>query len=276
MSRTVIILSISSGIGAYLAQAYLRQGCRVIGTYRSSPPRGISASANCRLYALDVHAPQSVKRFINQLKKQGVVWDTVISCVGEPRPLQAFFKADIDQWSQSVGINSIDQLALIHGLYPLRATTSNVVFFAAGGTNNAVVDFSAYTIGKMVLIKMCEFLDAENPDMNIFIAGPGWTRTKIHKTIAQDPKVGKAKKRETLARLKADDGTPLEDIFAYIEWLCLQGKLVAGGRNFSVVHDPWKKSKGLPLKKALLKDNGMYKLKRHGNAFGLSGKGAHA
>ncbi len=272
MRPTVIILSISSDIGAYLAQEYLRQGYRVIGTYRHLPPNTFKKSVNCLLYPLDIHVPLSVKRFIAKLKDQGIKWDTVISCVGEPRPLQAFFKADLNQWAASVEINSVDQLKVIHGLYPLRVKKSNVVFFAAGGTNNAVIDFSAYTIGKIMLMKMCEFLDAENPDMNVFIVGPGWTNTKIQGLIANDPKAGKARRQETLAKLKANQGTPLGDIFTYIEWLCRAGKAVAGGRNFSVVYDPWKKGNGYALKQALLKDQGMYKLKRHRNDFSLMEK----
>ncbi len=265
--RTVIILSVSSDIGLYLAKAYLSAGCRVIGTFRTGAPTHELKSPHCTLFPLDIHDETSMKHFLAGLKRRKITWDTVISSVGEPKPLQAFFKADIKQWQRSVEINGLDQLRVLHGLYPLRTKKSNVVFFAGGGMNNAVINFSAYTLGKVTLAKMCEFLDAENPDMNIFIVGPGLTKTKIHESIIKDPHVSVQKKKETVDFLKHKQGTPLEDIFACIEWLCRAGKNVAGGRNFSVVHDPWKGKKGTLLAKALRQDKGMYKLKRHGNDF---------
>lgn len=133
--------------------------------------------------------------------------------------------------------------------------------------NGTVLNFSAYTVSKIMLAKMCEFLDAENKDMNIFIVGPGWTKTKIHHTILSDKRTAKAKVKETKDFLKEKEGTPLEDIFNSIEWLRAQGKSVVSGRNFSIVYDPWKEKTRDRLVKALLKDADMYKLRRQGNTF---------
>jgi hypothetical protein len=59
-----------------------------------------------------------------------------------------------------------------------------------------------------------------------------------------------------------DEGTSMNNIFDCIEWLCQKGKKVAGGRNFSVVHDKWGNEK---LADILESDNNMYKLRRAGN-----------
>jgi len=118
-----------------------------------------------------------------------------------------------------------------------------------------------------MLAKMCEFLDAENKDLNVFIVGPGWTKTKIHHTILSDKRTVKAKVLETRDFLKNKNGTSLDDIDECVDWLCAQGKPVAGGRNFSVVYDPWRKDKREKLKKALKSDPNMYKLRRSKNEF---------
>jgi hypothetical protein len=109
---------------------------------------------------------------------------------------------------------------------------------------------------------MCELLDAENPELNVFIVGPGWTRTKTHNEILSDPCVSREKKRETELFLAQHEGTSMDDIFRSIEWMCGQGREVAGGRNFSVVHDPWGTSE---LASQLAKDKEMYKMRRFGN-----------
>ena len=48
----------------------------------------------------------------------------------------------------------------------------------------------------------------------------------------------------------------------FITWLFQQPKKVVSGRNFSLNNDLWKNEK---IKKLLLKDNNIYKLRRFGN-----------
>jgi NAD(P)-dependent dehydrogenase (short-subunit alcohol dehydrogenase family) len=114
---------------------------------------------------------------------------------------------------------------------------------------------------------MSEYLDAENKDLNVFIVGPGWTRTKIHDQVLQGKAVAQARIEETKRFMDSQGGTSLDEIFECIEWLRSEGKSLAGGRNFSVVYDPWRKKTRAQLIKALKVDSGMYKLRRHGNGF---------
>lgn len=274
-SPTVVILSVSSDIGLFLAGQYLSLGYNVVGTYRSAKAVvSLRRHSHCRLFACDVHKKAQLTAFIKEVKALKIQWDAFISCVGHPLPLTAFFDTDFDLWQASVEVNCLDQLRALHMLYPHRRSkgTPDVVFFAAGGANNAVVNFSAYTIGKIMLTKMCEFLDAEEAGLNVFIVGPGWTRTKTHELILNDPGVSKAKSEETKKFLAGKAGTPLIDIFECIQWLRSQGRAVAGGRNFSIVYDPWRQDRRAKLSKQLRADKNMYKLRRHHNDF-LQDKG---
>lgn len=267
--RTVFILSISSDIGLFLGQQYLADGYQVIGTYRHD--KGLSdlkKNKHCDLIQCDISKPKDVVQLASYFKKRKLTWDVFISCVGHPLPVVAFFHSDFQEWSDSVYINSIGQLHALHALYPYRHKKSaDVVLFAGGGMNGAVKDFSAYTISKIMLAKMCEFLDVENKDINIFIVGPGWTKTKIHQTILGDSRSSKQKVQETKDFLKEKQGTLLSEIFECINWLRKQEKGVVSGRNFSIVYDPWRKDKRERLVKALKQDPHMYKLRRQGNAF---------
>ena len=269
MKKTVIILSVSSDIGLHLARKYLNQGFRVIGTYRSKSKLKIfEDEQDCSLIKCDVFQKADLDRLAAKIKGLKVRWDVFISCVGHPLPVRPFFECDFDEWAASVHVNSIAQLRALHVLYPLRNTKkADAVFFAGGGANGAVLNFSAYTIAKIMLTKMCEFLDAENKNLNIFIVGPGWTKTKIHHTILSDRKTAKDKVSETRRFLKGKQGTSLDDIYACIDWLCREGKTIASGRNFSIAHDPWRKPLQQKLIKALSGDKDMYKLRRQGNSF---------
>src|SRR3989338_3103123 len=268
--KTIVILSVSSDIGLDLAKRYLKAGYHVVGTYRSKALiQDLKKEAHCDLFYCDVSDEKSVEVFAKDFKKLNCRWDAFISCVGLPQPLTAFFKTDFNRWNDSVHVNSIEQLRAVHALYPFKRVEgmADVVFFAGPATNGPIRDMSAYAISKIMLIKMCELLDAENPDLNVFIVGPGWTRTKTHQTILNDKEISKEKYDLTIDFLNNKEGTPLKDIYDCIEWLRQEGKGVASGRNFSIVHDAWKEKAAEALAKELRHDPNMYKLRRHRNDF---------
>jgi hypothetical protein len=56
----------------------------------------------------------------------------------------------------------------------------------------------------------------------------------------------------------------MAEIRGLIDWCFTQPREVTGGRNFSVVHDPWRGG-GAELATALGSDQEAFKLRRHGN-----------
>jgi len=210
---------------------------------------------------------QEISSFVKNFEELGLKWDIFISLPCTPLPLKAFFECDFEEWSESVHLNAIEQLRILHHLHPFRnnKSISDVVLFAGGGVNNAVKNFSAYTISKIMLIKMCEFIDAENKDLNIFILGPGWTKTKAHYITLENVDKDSDKYRETVDFLSNRKGTSMDDIFNCVSWLCSQGKSIASGRNFSVVNDKWHGKKSEILAGELKKDSNIYKLRRFKN-----------
>lgn len=257
--------SLSSDIGLELARRYRRDGWLIAGTYRSAESLpAMREVAGQNLWYCDLDNVDSIHAAAEAFRVTGLQWRTFVSCASQPQPLTAFFETQFDAWSQSVHVNAIEQLRFLHAVHGRRVsdTVCDVVFFAGPGTNSAVVNFSALTIGKMMLIKMCELLDAECPDLNAFIIGPGWTRTKTHATIINDPGVSLEKRRETVAFLRSQEGTSFDDIYDCIRWLSAGGRKRAGGRNFSVVHDLWGDAR---LAAALANTPSMYKFRRSGN-----------
>lgn len=272
MSQTdrplVILIAATSDIGIDMARRYVADGYDVIGTYRSTTLlTELEDLPHCDLVPLDITRKDDVRVFAARLVREGRRWRTVVSCVGDQRPVGRFFDTEFDDWESSVNVNFVHQLRVVHALYPSRDPLgANVVFFAGGGTNNPVPYYTGYTIAKIALIKMCELLDAEANDLNVFIVGPGWTRTKSHRPTLEldDPSRAGANYEKTRRFMESGDGTPLVDIYNCIQWLIAQGRAVAGGRNFSVVHDPWR---GQPewLAGQLRDDPNMFKLRRFRN-----------
>lgn len=263
-----MIASVSSDIGAFLARHFVTAKDNVYGTFRDPARvpedlRGLGV----HLFQCDVDSDVSVKEMHGELRDQNFNWDLFISAVGVLEPIGRFVDLDFAQWEKSVITNSISQLRLLHALYGLRSRERivNAVFFAGGGTNGPFDNFSAYCLGKIALLKMCELLDSECPDLHVSILGTGWVRTKIHRqTLAAGGNGGENLER-TRQFLESDfAGTSLSDIAECIEWCIAAPKSATSGRNFSIVHDQWREGGGLLA--ALESNRDKYKLRRFGNS----------
>ena len=260
--KTLILLSITSDIGKFLAHQYVGRGWKVIGTYRQAKHLDdLRQLKNCLLIKCDVVNKSDINRLALKLKSQALRWDRIISCVGDLLPAQPFFESDFEQWEASIHVNALGQLRAVHALYAYRHNKTQVVFFAGGGVNKAVTDITAYTASKIMLTKMVEYLDAENKDMTFMIIGPGWTKTKIHDAVLKTKGVAKSKLNQTRYDFKNKPSTSLMDIDACIDFLCSLPKQTVSGRNFSVVFDPWRKNANNLISK-LNKDTGLFKLRR--------------
>ncbi len=135
------------------------------------------------------------------------------------------------------------------------------MFFAGGGTNQAFVNYSAYAVAKIALIKMCEQIHAETSEANAFAIGPGYVKTRIHdETCRAGPLLAGPNYARTVQQLETP-GTTMDDIYRHMCWCMAQGRQVAGGRNFSTVHDPWR-SGGEALAHSLRSDQDRYRLRR--------------
>jgi NAD(P)-dependent dehydrogenase (short-subunit alcohol dehydrogenase family) len=268
MPGSVIIAAISSDIGVKLAQLYRAQGVEVIGTYRSSDNLAeLKADAGIYLVHCDLTDAASVRSAAAEIAALGRPWQRLISAAGQLTPIGGFFGRDFDEWAASLSLNSVAQMRLLHALYPHRDQSSlaKVAFLVGGGINGPFRNYSAYCLGKVMLVKLCELLDDEYPDLHAIAVGTGWVNTKIHRQTVEAGDDAGINLRRTLEFLDSgQQGTTIEDIFGCIEWAFGAGRAATSGRNFSVVHDGWRDG-GEALIARLAADPNIYKLRRHGN-----------
>jgi NAD(P)-dependent dehydrogenase (short-subunit alcohol dehydrogenase family) len=270
-----VVLGASADIGRKISEMLLADGHSVVGTYRRDFPEQdeLARKHGMTLVQADLTDPGDVQRFADQVGARGQPWKFLFSSVGSSEPIGRFFELDFESWGRSININFTSQLRAIHALYPHRDRTGvvDVGLLAGGGTNNPFRCYSAYCVAKVGLIKMCELLDDEAEDLNIFILGPGFVRTKTHYETLQAGN----RAEENLERVRefmeaGVQGTRFEDIYECLRWSREKGRGVVGGRNLSVVHDPW----GSELLAAELgRDREMFKLRRARNGFMINEKG---
>jgi NAD(P)-dependent dehydrogenase (short-subunit alcohol dehydrogenase family) len=241
----------------------------VKGTYRSKEGiRGLPAAIEA--VQCDLSSRESVSATQNWMREHCQGWRALVVAAGTEEPIGPFWDCDPDEWDRGIEVNSLGPLRLVRGLYALRdrAGSGAVAFFSGSGTNNAAPAYSAYCVSKIMLIKMCELLDAESADTSFFIIGPGIVRTKIHEeTLKANARAG-ANHRRVIDFLRSSNaGTSHDDIYACVRWCMNAGKKIVGGRNISLVHDAWRDGHADVLGKWLAGDANRYKLRRFGNEY---------
>lgn len=263
----IIIFGVSADIGQNICRLYQRDGARILGTYRNdfAGREALGKLSGVTLFQCDLTSLSDIERFARFVAESGYVWESLFSSVGTSEPIGRFFELNFDDWAHSVDINMISQLRAIHALYPMRDKSKivDIALLAGGGTNNPFRCYSAYCVAKIGLIKMCELIDDEAEDVNMFILGPGFVKTKTHyETLRAGSKAENNLSRVERFMSSADNGTSFEDIYKCLEWSKKMGRDIVGGRNLSVVHDPWGMDK---LASELKLDKNMYKLRRYRN-----------
>jgi NAD(P)-dependent dehydrogenase (short-subunit alcohol dehydrogenase family) len=263
--KKVIVIAAGSDIGAYMAEHYIRLGAIVYGTYRSMTPEvSRLQAAGAILFPMDINSRQAVDDFVSYLKNSSVQWDIVISAPGLLAPIGPFFELNFDEWARSVMTNSLAQLRVLHSIYGLRTRSdiAKVIFFAGGGTNSAFDNYSAYCIGKLVLIKMTELLDSESADLKVSIIGTGWINTKIHQQTLMAGKAAGNNFIDTMEFLESGSQreNSLKTIAECLDWCLKAPRSAVGGRNISMVHDNWRKAEFVTN---LQENSGTYKLRRY-------------
>ena len=262
--KQVLIIGINSGIGKALAGRYVEDGAKVLGTYRQVQSSSIDYTDNIDSYQLDITMPQSISDFIEYLQNKNYQWDIVVFSVGTLEPIGDFFDLEFDQWEHSYSTNFFGQLKVMHGIRKLAKQDATVVFFTGGAPSGVLQKFSAYSIAKIGLTKMVEYLDSEDDTIKYSIVGPGWVSTKIHEqTINAGSNAGKNLERTQTFLKEKEKATPLDDIYDCINWISVKSKQVVGGRNFSVVWDAWGNKPGSnEFESKLTHDNNLLKIRR--------------
>lgn len=257
----VIILSISSDIGSNLAKFFIKKRYEVYGTYNTNLPNLKIPKKNIFKMNIESFDSDEYKSWLSSIGE----WDIFISCIGTLKPVGEFTQINLNHWVKSVAENSTFQIAaLVNALkFRNKKQTPTVIFFAGGGTNSANDYYSAYTLGKISLIKAVELLDHEVKDTKFTILGPGWVKTKIHdQTLEAKEKAGKNFNRTLEILNSPEKFNPKEKVIEDVVKITELPKKLVGGRNFSSVHDQINFQK---LEELYSIDKDFYKLRRNLN-----------
>jgi len=237
---------------------------RVFGTYRTySEHVAILAEKGVELVRCDLASRDSIASACSSLRDLCPAWDALVICAGLQYPIAPFESCNFDQWEDSIAVNFVGQIRIVHRLLPTRRSgqpgQTTVLFFAGGGPNKATVNYSAYAVSKIALIKMCELLDAELPDTRFVILNPGWVKTKGHRHMLEAPETGEDHKR-TIEKFERGGWVPMDRVLDCCDWVVNAPRGLVGGRYFGVEFDAWGSEE---MNKRLAEDPNRCKLRRY-------------
>lgn len=258
--KRAVIAGVTSSIGQALAHRLSSTGWTVDGTSRSVAGKSFGVR---RIVQCDFENTSSVSAAANQLMGP---WDLLVLAPGSLEPVAPFIESSMDAWQTNITINLVSPLRFVHemllGYQPVADANATCLFFAGGGVNSAPEAVSAYTVGKIGLIKATELLDNEIANVKFATLGPGWVRAPIHQQVLNSTTAPRELVQETERRLEQDDFVPMDVVLSAIAWIIESPKRAVGGRNFSATGDAF----GDPeLHQFLIHNPAAYKLRRHYN-----------
>lgn len=161
-------------------------------------------------------------------------WDLCVVAIGQVVPVGPWYEQE--EWDSAIESNVLLPVRLLRAIWHAHSPGASICFMAGANPNKPMAGYSAYSVGKMALLKACEHLDMETPDAKFFALGPGTVLTKIHDATR------KAKWKNPVLEAADKEGedraAKIERIYGCLKWCIEQPKEIIGGRNICA-SDHW-------------------------------------
>lgn len=179
--QVALITGASRGLGAGIAERFVRAGATVILTARSADTLTQQAE---RLRGLggqvlampgDVGDPESVGLLIEEAVAKFQHIDILVNNAGVVWPIEELAETDPDEWAYNIHVNLLGPFYLIYGLLPtmLEQRYGRIINISSGLGRTPVAGLSAYGAAKAGLDQMTRVLALE-------VAGTGVTVSALH------------------------------------------------------------------------------------------------
>ena len=253
-----LVVGHDSELGSIALDHLRNAGWQVISTSRR-----IESLKPMETFHCDLSSRETITRACEEILAEDATLDLVVVSIGFLNPIGEITEVNFEDWATSIEANFINQVFLIREIIRILKTKGQTktkfLTFAGSGTNSAPVNFSAYTLSKIALIKSMELFAAENPEFFFLSLGTGWMRSSIHEqTLKAGPLSGKAYLETTRRLREGDFGSP-QLFMDFLNWLILVTDMNISGRNIALQGDNWKEA---DFEKKLILSENAFKLRR--------------
>jgi fengycin family lipopeptide synthetase B len=183
----VCIAGASRGIGRAVAEAFARQGARLLLLARSEPAPAMNAeslSIQC-----DVSHFGSVRDAIDSAVARWGRIDVLVNCAAILGPTGELWTTGPSSWSDAIQANLVGTYNTMRAALPhmIRARSGKIVNFAGGGAAYGYPLFSAYGASKAAVVRLTETaaIECAPHGIQINVVAPGAIETAMLKQVRE-------------------------------------------------------------------------------------------
>jgi NAD(P)-dependent dehydrogenase (short-subunit alcohol dehydrogenase family) len=179
--QTALILGASRGIGLALAQQYVSEGWRVIGTARDDAGRERLLAAGATCWRVDVANPASVSSLAWQL--DGEALDVAIYVAGQMERASANTPPTQDAFDRVMHANVMGAMMSVPQIAPAVEAAGGVLAFISSQMgslhNTRSGDAALYRVSKAALNMVMRTAQHDYPQARMVVLHPGWVQTEM-------------------------------------------------------------------------------------------------
>lgn len=252
-NKSAIITGAGQGLGKAIAEAYVREGARVVVCARTAAhveavvtelqASSGEASQVCGM-PVDVSREDQVAALVNMTVERFGGVDILVNNAGVYGPMGAIEDVDWQEWVAAMNINVMGSILMCRAVLPhmKKARYGKIIQLSGGGATNPLPNISAYAASKAAIVRFAESLAGEvqdfNIDVNCIAPGPLNTRLLDQVLEAGPEKVGPSFYAKSLQQ-RDKGGAPLEKGAALAVYLASAASDGVTGKLISALWDPW-------------------------------------
>ncbi|RFU33726.1 hypothetical protein B7463_g2646, partial [Scytalidium lignicola] len=194
--QTVLITGGGSGIGLATAKYYARAGAKaIILAARSGDAlaqakaelQGINTALDIHVVPTDVSSKDDVVALWNYVEKAVGNVDILINNAGRPGNGTKIGGGNADAWISTIQTNVLGTYmvteAYVASLAKAGSTGGTIIFISSQLAFETFPGGSSYSISKLALVKLSEFIHSEHPNIRVFSVHPGIIPTAMGKAF---------------------------------------------------------------------------------------------